>query len=496
MKVEKLILKDHPELLSYIENFAPGRVVLSDYFYSTAISFVNNQEIYSEKQIARILQLTDKEYAELISRYLSEGEEKEDDEKAQMQKRLNEITEKIQRSKEIESAKAKIEELEKELTKLNKDLGIVDSFQEKLTSAQEEFNKYQNLSRFNLQRVYDDLVKINSDIAKFEEQLLEQKVVDIRHSRAYYDYDRGKIGLAIGVGIASAIVGGIFLSISTPQWIVFTIWGIGLTIASIIIFTSRYQIISDESLPEDYYDYSDIQDVLDKLRAQRTGILRLLGMKTAEDFFLAKARFSSAKKNLDNLNQQKESFFTNSDPDGMKKRESLELELNQLREKTSNPSELLTSEEYLKLYQESDSLKLKLGITNPAQAIPKGEIPKRLAEIRKELSDKLPQYISILKSTFQNAIENVSNYIKKISLITGNEEIQLDKDLSNWDSLSLFNKTLIQFAVAKEIYKKDFAFAIENSLDWSEQEKEKLQKLTDSNDPELLAQIYLLDNEN
>src|SRR5690606_38126635 len=137
-------------------------------------------------------------YADLIAKYFAPEDSNSVSEKSKEQKdaqaRLDEINSKIQKSKEFEEVQKKITDLETELAQINKELGVVSSVDEKVQEAQAEFDKYKNFARFNLQKIHDDLVKINAEIAKFEEQLLEQKVVDIKTRSSYYDYDKGKIG--------------------------------------------------------------------------------------------------------------------------------------------------------------------------------------------------------------------------------------------------------------------------------------------------------------
>jgi len=466
MIFKQYILKDDDRLLSYVQDFNMDDVVLKDYFFFTEDSFINTKNLYTEKQIARILNITDKEYVTLINKFFTNGDGKPvEDSYLQTQKKIDEINQKIKKSKDYEDASKKINEIQAEIQKIDKDLALFSEIERKLDDANTEFKSYSQLNKFNLSKIHQDLVGINTQIEGLEEDLLNKKVIDIKKAKKKYILDQGKVGLAMGILVGMGIFGVIFWLIQAPFFITLFVWGLGILGALFLIAFSRYEVeVEEKDNIYSNYEYKDLNDLLDSLRGQRDAILKMLNMRNTNDFFLMKAKFSSIKKSLDYLNLERKRLTELVNYDELKqKRKTLADQMFNHEQVLQDSSVLLKSEDYLKYYRELDELKQRQSTNNNEliNKVSKDDIPDRLRDIRKELLDKLPAYTDILKTTYQKNYDKIS---KKVSDLIGRYKITpftISKDLIEWESLSLPQKMLVQYALASEIYQKNYVFLVE-----------------------------------
>ena len=488
MKVTEYNLVDDENLGSFVDGITAENIILNDYFYFTDTSFATSQNIYSDKQVGRILSVTDREYFELIQKYSSqEVEEQIDQEKLDAKKRIDEINAKIDASKKYEESSKKITEIEKNLEQLEKDLKSYDELDSRIQTSTMDLQTYQNLSKFNLQKIHDDLVNINRQIDQYEEDLISKKIVEIKESKNEYVYDSGKIGLASGIAIGIAIFGGVFYLINAPFWLPLVIWGIAVIVFVFMTIFSKVPKGYSENLESGDYSPSDVNAMLANLKAQRDAILQFVGVRSTNDFFLMKAKFSSAKKNVDFMLEQKKGLAETLDLEKTKQdRDKLRIELNELKSQAVDSSSVLKSDEYLELYRELDSLKLKLG-NNINSALTKKDIPNRLKEIRKELSDKLPSYAGVLKSTFERSFDKILEKAKSYS-----SSINFTNNLSEWESMGNYNRFLVLLSLAQEVYVQNFAFILEEVSNWTQEEINLLKKFIEEN-KEQSFDLYVID---
>ncbi len=493
MNVYQFKIQDNHELLSWITDLPKQNIILGDYFYYTPDSFITNTNIYADIKVCRILNLTDQEYAELINKYLSNSDSSavQEDPNAFLKQKYDKLNQRIHRSKEYEEARKKVTKIEDELHKHEKDLLSYDGLEDKINDAQKQVITYSNFSRFNLLKVHEDLVNLNTQIEKLEEDLIGKKIVEIKDSKIQYEFDSGKIGLALGIVVGMAIFGAIFLSLNTPIWIPSLIWGIGIFAAILIIFFSKVPKESLNNIESTNYSPSEIANILENLKVQRNSILNLVGARNSNEFFLIKAKYSSARKNLDYMSNLKKELSTNLDTESLKlQRDKLIAELEVLKPEIQDPSVLLKQEEYLSLYREVDSLKLQLGNT-PNTNIVKNDIPKKLSEIRIELMEKLPTYASVLKNTFLRSFENISHKVSDFGNTVG-RTIAIDVSLSSWSVLNKFDLFIIELSMAQEVYIENFAFILDEISSWNQEEFDLLKSFLDNN-KDAKFDIYILD---
>lgn len=465
MIFKQYILKDDESLISFVQDLRLEDVVLKDYFYFTQESFIDSENFYTEKQIARILSLIDTEYVTLINQYLGskEGEYIEES-YSQIQEKIDEINQKIQKSKDYEEATTKINEIQENIKEIDGNLSTIYDIERKISDANKNLQSYIHLSRYNLQKIHQDLVAINSQIERFEEDLLNKKIVDIKRKKKKYSFDRGKMGVAIGLFIGMVMFGAIFWLILSSLYISIFIWGLGILLAMVLITFSRHEVVEENSNYSSNYEYKDLNNLLDSLRNQRDAILKMLDMRNTNEFFIAKARYHSIKKTLDYLNLEKKRLTSVINCDELKqKRQTLIEKLKYYQDIISEPSVLLSPGKYRKYYRSLDELKQILVtqdkvLTNKLNT---EDIPKRLHEIRKEFMDKIPAYIENLSYLFKQNYDKIFEYISRLIAKYKVNSFTVSKNLTEWESLSFTQRMLVQYALAHEVYQKNFVFIVE-----------------------------------
>lgn len=482
MEIKKFIVKDDVNIVSWIDQFSPADIILDDYFYISLNSIFEEKNYYSDIQVARIMSLTDREYAQLLEKYFSSEvdyiDNRELEDQNNKQNRLKELEAKIQQSKNQEDLTKKISQIDLKIGKIDKDLRSINDLIEKEKSILKDLSAYAELSKFNMQKIYDDLVFINSQINELEDKSLEFKAHEIKQTKLEYAYDQGKIGLGISIAIGFGLLGAVFWYLNSPDWIYFGIWGFGIFVAILFIIFARYKL--DENTPNNSVmgnDYDEIQQKIYRYKRQRDEILNLLNFRSSDEFFLVKAKLSSSQKSLEALRQQRELLSNELNyVELMKQKAELERQKQDLSKNIQTNFIPLTPDQYLEVYREIDSLKLALSSTNKDRNLSKNEIPKKLADIRNELHQKLPNYVRLLKSTFQRSFAEISNKINEYSLAAGISPFVIDNTLTTWNSLSSFQKFLVYFTLSRLIYTNKYYLICER-IDWRIEDKAYFDKL-------------------
>jgi hypothetical protein len=499
MNLKEYIVKNDEKVLSYIDGHSLDDVILKDYYYFSPTFIKSTEPLYTDNQIARILNITDKEYAGFVLDYLSKDGTTNDNssEIETTQKKIDELNEKLNKSKSFDEATKKLVEIDKEIEKVDKDLSSINDIDQKSQDIQNDLNLYSELSRFNLPKIHQDLVSINSQIDKLEEELLNKKVVDIKESNETHHSNSARSGLGIGVLFASGIFGLIAYLVQSKSIIHFIIWGVGIGVALLLIFTSKEKGIRETNhnfTDPNIHSYEDIENLIHRLKTQRNGILKLLNLKNTGEFFIMKAKYASAKKSHEYIQSQRTEIAERLKLDELnEKKNELVKQKAELEEKVQDPAVVLKPEETLNIYREIDTLKMGLNQVSAMKKVDKEKIPERLEEIRKELKDKLPFYVDTLKNTFQKSYESIKSTIKKACADIGLVEFEIDPELSDWDKLNFFQKFLVQYALANGIYNTNYSFILEEVSKWSSEERTQLKAMLDKSESEVDLDIVILD---
>ncbi len=464
-------MKKDGEILSYIDGFPVDSVIWGDYFYAARDSIFQESFRYSDEQIARILNLTDREYAELVHDYVN-ADVQTAPPVAQQQKdleRIRQIEDEINASKDLENAQRRLLEVVPDLERVAKDLESKRAFHEKYESALKEFNTYSHLKKFNLNKVHEDLEDIIVKINRHEMDLLNFKGQELQNSIKEEEVDKGKIVLGIGWGIAFFLFGYILLLIDSPRFIIYGGWGVGAAIFLYFVLTSKVEVEYVETNPNGT-SYHDITARLEQLKQQKNQILQLIGFKHPDDFFKAKAQLGAASKTLQYIKEQEQSSGEESYETLLKHKEALEQEKVDLETKIGAGT-LLSQEQYLGLYRELDAL--KLGQSKKKEPQGKPELAKKLSDIRQELITKLPGFCSLLRNNFKTGFARIKEKLDAASASLQIAPFVISDTGDGYDSNDMLHKILIQFYLAMDIYHENFAFILENS-GWNEVEMAKL----------------------
>lgn len=497
MNAKQLIAIDEPEIVAHLKDFDPNDVVLDNYFYSVDKNIFKDFN-YSDKEIALILNLTDTEYAELVKRYLndSNNEKSNDtDEINQIKQKIEELENRLTQSREYEDASKKITTLEADLKKLNADLSIFDEFNRRYEEAEREHLEYAHLGKFNLNKIHEDLIKIDEDIQSLEQKILESKNIHREYNMTKTEYDKGKIGLAVFWSIAVIFIGVALYILQMPLFITIVAVLAGILISLVIVFTARMEVEYPSESPENEIDIEVVQHEIGGMKTRRQQILNLIGVQSTEEFFQMKAQHHSYSKKFNYLKEQKDAMLNGrEDYKTLKEtKESIEKEIGVLKETLANPELLLQPDEYLNVRRDVDNLKLRLNQNQLNQGLGKQDVKKKLEDIRHELSSKIPDYINILQQTLRNSFDSISTYFQDICTKLAITQQNISVDGVNYNDLSRFHKALIQFILVREIYKENFVFVIQYISSWSPEEIEFLNKFVESIHTDE-AKFYIVDN--
>jgi hypothetical protein len=495
MNPVQLTLRENEDIKTYIDNFDLNKVVLKNYFYATDSNLFKDSNIYTPEQIGVILNLTDREYADLVSKYLNNNTEN-----AALQPppidnsaKLAELEAKLEKSRKFEESKNKLKDYEDELVSVRHLLSSVQMIQEKYEDAMKEYSDYSHLNKYNLAKVHEDLIVMINETNHFEQEILNYKGNVIQKASSHLQYDKGKIGLGIGIFLAFLFVSIGLIILEAETFLIAAVLGVGLILLFLSIFLARMEIDYpiDNSSEGQYID--KIKSDLEILKSKRKKLIELVGFTDSDEFFNAKARFGAISKSLQYLTEQRLSMLNGEDYDSLKKREDELLgKVNEINELTKNESDLLKPEEYLNVRREADYLKLSVGQIRQNQSLSKADIIKKLDVIKNELLVKLPEFCQILKENFKRSFITIKGTFDDLCVKLGLKSIQIDDQGNGFDEMKKIEKTLLQYSLFKEIYKRDFAFAIGYLSSWERSEREALLEFIQSTEENESA-FYILD---
>jgi hypothetical protein len=483
-----------------LKAFKADDVVLDNYFYATDKNIFKDFH-YSEKEIALILNLTDGEYADLIQKFLSynpnAAQQNSVNEGEEIKNKIAELEKKLNNSRNLEEGMKKIPELEGELKKTRAELAIFQEFSARQSEAEKEFGQFAHLAKYNLNKIHEDLVHIEERILELEQVILNSKKEHIRYNAKRTQYDKTKVGIAIFWTIAVIILSIALYALKLPIIIVSVGALAGFAISFFILYTAKAEIEYPTESPDHVVDSVAIQQEIEDLKNKRIRILNLIGAHSTDEFFQIKATFMSFTKKLDYINDQKKSIVNTSVnyEDLAQNKDKIESELNDLKQIQTSGEQMLTPEQYLTVRREVDNLRLRLNQQSQTQGLGKDEIKKKLDIIRNELSVKIPDYINILQQTLKSSFANISSYFSELASKFSTDLSPLDETGNNYEQFTNFNKTLLQYALIKEIYKENFVFVIQYISSWNREDVELLSRFITSNNPGE-AKFYIIDKDN
>jgi hypothetical protein len=492
------LIKNDPDTVSHIEDFSVDKVVLGDYFYSASRSFFTDEPLYSDEQVARILNLTDTEYADLITKITADRVAKDTNQispdTAHIASEIEQLEQKVKDGRAFEDDERRLSQLKEELSALHKELSSTEDIQNRYQQTLTEYSKYSYLTRFNLTKMHSDLVHLNDQIQRAEEDILNYKGEHIERLKQEQKYDNGKIALAVGWSVAVIIMCVILKLVETPTYIIVIGGGVGLLLSFFFVLTAKVEV--EYPLMEENQNTSlqSRHRELEGLKAQREAILKLVNMRTTDDFFHIKAKLGSYVKSLQYLQDQRNKALDGKNYDQMtKRRAELEQEIGLLESKLSDTSKKLTSDQYLSIYRQIDSLKLQQNQTQRNAHLNTSEIMTKLGVIRNELKVKLPGYKDLLKNTFTTSFSAIRQLLDDLSKKISRPPVHIESDGKGYDNLADIEKLMVDYAVVKNIYKKDFVFAVEYLSKKDEETQNGFQKIVEATDPSE-SKFYILDD--
>lgn len=368
-----------------------------------------------------------------------------------------------------------LSQISRELSDLEKHLNPYLGLLEKEKNIRNEYSRYRHLSRFNLQKIYEDLVDINSKISTLESQYLEIKAKSIKQNIVKFEYDKGKIGLGIGTLIGMGLFGSVFYILRSPVWIYMTIWSIGIVIGLLFILFSRYKV---EDVEVDFRKINpdSILREIEILQARRNQILNLLNLRSADEFFFIKAQLTGIQKELDYIKTQKAMLSQQFDAQKLISRKNdLDKQKNELLMLQYNANDITTKEMYEELQKEMRTLRLALSANAHTQS--KENIPHRLAEIRNELKMNMSGFTRMLQDLLVKSINEINSKISEISASGIINPFNIDQNLSNWGHLSLSQRVLLYYLLSRKLYTGVFFLIFEYFLSSNDPERFYVEKL-------------------
>jgi hypothetical protein len=459
----RLQIQNNENIGIYIPDFSTDKVVLKNYFYFTPNNFLTS-DLYSDEELGVILQLTDTEYAQLVQNYF--GKSVVEDTQNNEQKIL-ELEAKLSKSREYEEKSTKVQTLQKELDELKKNLSSVDDIQKKYQECLDEYKQYESLSKYNLAKIHEDLVANLNDINNLEQKVLNHKGAQIRESYTRVSYDKGKIGLSVGLIIGITLLGVILKLLETPNIVIGIGVGVGILLCLLILYSAKTEIeYGGGNMPETE-SIEGINTQLELLKQRRAQILQIVGVNDSDEFFNKKAKLTSIQKSMSYLAEQRNRAIEGSDYNELKSKESaLVNEIENIKNLLSDTSVLLKPEEYLSIRREVDYLKLSTNQAKQMESLQPEDIKNKLQLIKQELKDKLPEFCNVLKNTLVSSLQRIDElkleYCNKYNI----EAFAIDENLTGFENLSSIQKLVLELSLFKIIYEADFVFMLPNTSTW------------------------------
>lgn len=477
----KIKARKESVLLLYAQNFTNDQVILKNYFYHTNKNFLKESEIYTDEEIALILSITDKEYNDLVAKYLSqkEGNTSSPQPNEDAESKIRNLEDKMQKSQEYEEAEKKKANLIKEIDSLEKQLNSVKDIQSQFNSYLAQYQSLNYLNQFDLNKVHSDLVQINQNLETLEKALLENKFQEIKksdHNTHKTSIDVGKIVFATLVFVASILFGMVFRLIEAPDYFSYVFWACGAFLAGILLISSRNQttshiLQSDETAMTPESILAEIQ----RNKNLKIELLQMVGMRDSDEFFNKKAELRSNVKSLQYLEEQIKTVLGERTYDQVvSERGSKQVELRNIEVVLAHPEVKLTPEQVVSTRRELDYLKLSKSQISQNANLQGGELNEKIKAIRKELKDKLVDFCSVIKNTFSTSQMTIQNHIKEFIANYGFSAFNYDQISDDLDKLSEVQRFLVEFALFTVIYNSDFVYIFPNKLrqdpEWSKLE--------------------------
>ncbi len=462
MRLYKYRVIDDEKLISYVQGFTSTQVIWQDYLYVPTRSLFGQEDLYDDKQFARLMCLTDGEYAQLVDKFLSYSQNNVHDD-LDLQSKKNKLALLEQKSKySLYHINNQLSQISEELSNLEKHLNPYLGLLEKEKNILNAYSRYSHLSRFNLQKIYEDLVDINSKISALESQYLETKAKSIKQNIVKFEYDKGKIALGIGTFIGMGLFGVVFYILRSPVWMYTAIWFIGIVVGLLLILFSQHKVEEVDADLRKINPDSVLREI-ETLQARRNQILNLLNLRSADEFFFIKAQIAGIQKELDYIRTQKELLAQQFDPQKLLDRKiDLDKKKNDLLLLKYKANDITTKEMYEELQKEIHSLRLALSASAHTQS--KESIQHRLAEIRNELKMNMSGFTRMLQDLLVNYINEINSKISEISALGIIKPFNIDQNLSGWNLLSLSQRVLLYYLLSKKLYAGSFFLIFEYFL--------------------------------
>lgn len=496
MKLTQLKIVDDPHILAYIEDFLPNQVVLDNYFFATKRNLFSNFN-YTKEEIALVLNLTDKEYAEVLISFLTNTSSENQEtvlEIAELKNKIETLEAKLNASRELEDAQKKVNQLQLELKKIESELAIYNEFEAKHNEAEKEFAEWAYLGKYNLNKIHEDLVSIDAQIQQHDQKLLETKTEFIGYNTARKTYDNGKIVLAIFWGLGVLMISAALYILKISMLVVSIGAVAGLLVSFFIILSAKIEYEYPEEIENLHEDPQTIEDEVARLKYKKSQLLNLVGVKTPDEFFQLKAQYQGYEKKLKTVKDLKANVIKNTEEFEVLKtdQDKIKQELDLLMPQLSNTSLLLTPEQYLTTRREIDNIRMQVNQKVSSQGDSRTTLALKLENLRKELGDKIPDYINLLTQTFSSSFDRL--YTEYDSLCSALNLIPnpIEANGDGFEQLPDLHKVLYQYVLMRDIYKENFVFAIDKISTWSDQDRVDLQKLFEIFE-ERVTKFYVLD---
>ncbi|BDQ05061.1 MAG: hypothetical protein KatS3mg084_0579 [Candidatus Dojkabacteria bacterium] len=450
MQLYKYRVINDENLISYVQGFTSTQVIWQDYMYVPTRSLFGQGDLYDDKQFARLMCLTDGEYAQLVDKFLGHSQNNVHDD-LDLQSKRHKLAMLEQKAKYSRyHINNQLSHISRELADLEKYLHPYLGLLEKEKHILNAYSRYRHLSRFNLQKIYEDLVSINSKISALESQYLELKAKSIKQNIVKFESDKGKIALGIGTLIGMGLFGSVFYILRSSVWIYMAIWSIGIVLGLLFILFSQHKV-EEVNFDLRKINPDSVLREIEMLQARRNQILNLLNLHSADEFFFIKAQLAGIQKELDYIRAQKELLAQQFDAQKLLYRKNeLDKRKNEILMLQYKANDITTKEMYEELQKEMRTLRLALSAHVHIQT--KENILQRLKEIRNELKMNMSGFTRMLQDLLVNYINEINSKIIEISTLGIINPFNIDQNFSSWDQLSLSQRVLLYYLLSKRLY--------------------------------------------
>ena len=220
----------------------------------------------------------------------------------------------------------------------------------------------------------------------------------------------------------------------------------------------------------------NMKQTLEMLHSKKKQLLKILDLESTDEFFNKKATLNSIVKSLNYLKESRNNFINEDEYNGFKSLEKdfIDKIATYERDVNVNKDNLLSEEDYLSKKNELESLKATYLDLSRSSRVPKENILPKLEEIQQEMREKLPQFCSFVIDIYKKNFENIKLIIKDLVEKLKVPLFDIDANGEDYNNLNTMQKILMQYALFKQIYVKDFVFIIPQS----KEEEDFINKLT------------------